>query len=275
MESGDKVSVNLVLSDILSFVDDESTRNHGFNRGYYVSAIQQGVEKLAYTTFFDVVTKDILLLEENKKNLAVEMPVNAVNNREVYLFNCTCKEEELDEDSPHGCCTPANSVIVHWKRLYNNRGKGANYTALRVDRGRDTSDPIYPSDGTRGALTSFSSSSPESLHYANEQNGLIMLSIGARNFTHLRLVFNGTGGAIGDEPVMPRFFRGAIVDFVVERVFRALKAKDRVRWRVLWVDAKNDLRDPDGDWKEDERLIKKLGSWKKETLRQAAGRPNI
>ena len=160
METADKVSVNLVLADILSFVDDESTRSHGFNRGYYISGIQKGVEELAYDTFFDVVTKDILLLEENKKNLAVEMPPNAFNIREMYLFNCTCKDSDTDEDSPHGCCSPANSVIVHWKRLYNNRGKGPDYTALRQDRGRDTQDAIYPSDGAQSFLTSSSSSVP-------------------------------------------------------------------------------------------------------------------
>ena len=275
METADKVSVNLLLADILSFVDDESTRKHGFNRGYYISAIQKGVEKLAYDTFFDVVTKDILLLEENKRNLAVEMPPNAFNIREMYLFNCTCKDSDTNEDSPHGCCSPANSVIVHWKRLYNNRGKGPDYTALRQDRGRDISDPIYPSDGTQSFLTSFNSSTPGSLFYANVQNGLIMLSLGARNFTHLRLVFNGTGGAIGDEPVIPRFLRGAIVDFVVERTLRALKVKDRAKWRVLWVDAKNDLRDPDGDWMEAERRIRKLGTWKKNEIREWTGRPNI
>lgn len=274
METADKVSVNLVLADILSFVDDESTRSHGFNRGYYISGIQKGVEELAYDTFFDVVTKDILLLEENKKNLAVEMPPNAFNIREMYLFNCTCKDSDTDEDSPHGCCSPANSVIVHWKRLYNNRGKGPDYTALRQDRGRDTQDAIYPSDGAQSFLTSSSSSVPESLHYANVQNGLIMLSLGARSFTHLRLVYNGTGGSIGDEPVIPRFLRGALVDYVVERTLRALKVKDRAKWRVLWVDAKNDLRDLEGNWVKAERRIKRLGSWSKNEVREWSGRPN-
>jgi len=271
MDTADKVSVNLLLADILSFVDDESTRNHGFNKGYYISGIQKAVEELAYDTFFDVQTKDILLLEENKKNLAVEMPPNAFNIREMYLFNCTCKDPDTDVDLTHGCCTPSNSVIVHWKRLYNNRGKGAGHTAKRVERGRDTKDPFFSTDGDLSTL----SSPPQSLHYANVQNGLIMLSINARGFSHLRLVYNGTGGAIGDEPIIDRFLRTAIVDYVVERTFRALTAKDPRKWRLLWGDTFARLTDDrNGSWIKAERRIKLLSTWKRDTMREYTGRMN-
>lgn len=268
MDTSDKISVNLLLADILSFVDDESTRGHGFNKGYYISGIQKAVEELAYDTFFDVQTEDILLKEENKKNLAVEMPLNAFNIREMYLFNCCCSS---DDNGVCGCCKPSSSVIVHWKRLYNNRGKGSAYTAKRVDRGRDNKDPFYNSDGDIGTSTS----PPNNLYYANVQNGLIMLSSNSTGYTHLRLVYNGTGGAIGDEPVIPRFLRNAIVDYVVERTLRALSAKDRVRWRVLWGDSYARLNDEkNGSWIKAERRIKTLDTWKRDTMREYTGRMN-
>ncbi len=271
MDTSDKVSVNLLLADILSFVNDESTREHGFNKGYYISGIQKAVEELAYDNFFDVQTTDILLKEENKKNLAVMMPTNCFNIREMYLFNCTCKDTDINETSAHGCCSPSNSVIVHWKRLYNNAGKGAGHTAKRVERGRDTRDPFFNSDGDVSTLSSV----PNNLHYGNVQNGMIMLSINARGFSHLRLVYNGVGGNIGDEPVIPRFLRTAVVDYVVERTLRTLTARDPGRWRLLWGDTFARLTDEKkGSWITAERRIKAMDTWKRDEMREYTGRMN-
>jgi len=177
-----------------------------------------------------------------------------------------------------GCCTPSSSVIVHWKRLYNNNKKGIGYTSKRVDRGRSRVDPIFGSAGhhnghnrhvsTDGGIT-------DSLYYGNVQNGLIMLSVNSRGFSHLRLVYNSTGGAIGDEPVIPRFLRTVIVDYVVERTLRALKTKDRAKWRVLWGDADSRLNEPrNGSWVVAERRIKALDTWKRDTMREFTGRMN-
>jgi len=257
METGDKISINLLLADILVFVGDESTRNYGFNRGYYVSGIQQAVEELAYDTFFDIQTVDIPLHKENKDNLAVEMPPNCFNVREMYLFD--------DE-----CCGPSSSVIVHWKRLYNNRGKGAGHTAKRIETGRrQLRDAIFGTDGD------VNTTSLTSLHYANIQNGLIMLSSNATGFSHLRIVFNGTAGAIGDEPIIPRFLRQAIVDFVTERTFRALMGKEPRKFSALWANHQARLTDPrNGSWIKAERRIKALSTWKRDGIREWTGRPN-
>ena len=272
MDTADKVSVNLLLADILSFVNDESMREHGFNKGYYISGVQKAVEELGYDTFFDVQTTDLLLKEENKKNLAVMMPTNCFNIREMYLFKCTCKDGETQEDASHGCCSPASSVIVHWKRLYNNAGKGDGYTAKRVDRGRDQRDAFFNVDGDVSTL----SVPPTNLHYGNVQNGMIMLSINARAFTHLRLVYNGSGGNIGDEPVIPRFLRTAVVDYVTERTLRTLAARDPGRWRLLWSDTFARLTDDrNGSWIKAERRIKMLDTWKRDSTREYTGRMNF
>lgn len=271
MDTADRISVNLLLADILTFVDDESTREHGFNRGYYVSGIQKAVEELAYETFFDVQTTDLPLNEENIKNLAIEMPPNCFNIREIYLFNCTCTDSSDSDATVHGCCTPSSSVVVHWKRLYNNAGKGGSYTAHIVEKGRATPDPIY------GAGTSFSTEATigSTLYYANIQNGLIMLSSNASGFSHIRLVYNGTAGAIGDEPAIPRFLRTVIVDYVVERVLRALSAKNPRKWRILWADAYARLNDfRNGSWVRAERRIKSLDTWKRDEMREYTGRMN-
>jgi len=269
MDTADKVSVNLLLSDILSFVGDESMREHGFNKGFYVSSIQKAVEDLAYETFFDVQTTDLPLQEENKQNLAIEMPPNCFNIREIYLFNCTCSD--ASDTTVHSCCTPSSSVIVHWKRLYNNAGKGKSYTAKRVTSGRSSTDPIYGVDGL-GNTNDFPTGN---LYYANIQNGLIMLSSNSASFSYIRLVYNGTGGAIGDEPIIPRFLRSVIVDYVTERVFRALTAKEPRKYRALWADSYARLSDErNGSWVKAERRIKSLDTFKRDTMRQWTGRMN-
>ena len=56
MGTSDFVSVNNILADVLIMVNDETMRNYGFNRGYYISSIQKALEELALQTFFDVQT---------------------------------------------------------------------------------------------------------------------------------------------------------------------------------------------------------------------------
>ena len=80
-------------------------RNHGFNRGYYVSGIQKALEALALETYFDVRTEDKTF---PKEKLATEIPKGAFNIREIYIYN-----GEL--------CKPKSFAIVQWKRLYNNK----------------------------------------------------------------------------------------------------------------------------------------------------------
>tara|TARA_Y100000814_G_scaffold96598_2_gene66904 strand:+ start:12308 stop:13051 length:744 start_codon:yes stop_codon:yes gene_type:complete len=246
MNTGDFISVNNLLADILTFVNDDTMRNHGFNRGYYVSGIQKALEALALETYFDVRTEDKTF---PKEKLATEIPKGAFNIREIYIYN-----GEL--------CKPKSFAIVQWKRLYNNKGKGDKGTAKRLDT-RSSRDPFFPLDSTASGV-----------YYANIQNGTLMFSSNCKGFDYLRIVYNGMGGAIGDEPIIPRLFREAIVDYVVERCFRALKAKDRA-YRPLWSDAYQILNDPkNGSWINAERKIKSLNTWQRDTMQEYLGAMN-
>jgi len=247
MNSGDFVSINNLLADILIFVNDETMRNHGLNRGYYISGIQKALEALSLETFFDIRTED---KDFPKKKLAIEMPEGAFNIREIYLYN-----GEL--------CKPSSFVNVYWKRLYNNKGDGDKGTAKRLNS-RQPSDPFFPHD----------SAGSTSLYYANIQNGTLMFSSACSSHDYVRIVYNGMGGAIGDEPVLPRMFRQAIVDFVVERCFRALKARDR-GFRPMWADAFQVLTDPkNGSWIKAERKVKSMHTWQRDTMFEYLGSMN-
>src|ERR1017187_7065157 len=125
MNSSEKVSMNLILADVLQFVDDAGFWK-GFAEGWYLSQVQSSLEKLALTTFFDVRTADRKL---PKLSLQDTMPKDCFNIREMYAWN--------------GCFSPKTSAIIHFKRLYNNKSGGRDYTALRKGGGEQQTDPFF------------------------------------------------------------------------------------------------------------------------------------
>jgi len=222
MDSNDFVSINSVLSDVLMLVDDEHLRK-GMSKGYYISGIEQAIQEIALDTYFMVITKDLTM---DKVKFQVPMPKNAFNIREMYLWNGSC-------------CSPSSTVIVHWKRLYNNHNGGAGYTAKRMDDRSPNKDPFYHPFYFDKALVDGAN-----LYYANVQNGIIMFSSNCSGFDNVRLVYNGMGvDDIGDEPIIPRMLRQFVIDYSVERAYRTLMAKDSRTYGGLWKVAENKLND--------------------------------
>lgn len=251
MEFAGDVSVNELLADILIQSHDEDLRS-GFTKGYYISQIQRAVEDLGYDIFFQTITRDFKM---DKKKLILKMPNGSFNIREIYLFN-------------GDCCSKDGSVIVHWKRLFNNLPGGTTHTAKRKENNTGQTDPIFDP-----FIRDFAFIPPTNLYYANIQNGTIMFSSNCADFDNIRLVYNGVGTEdIGDEPVIPRIIREAVIDFVLESIFRAKYAKDRT-FRAQWSDAYNKYHNPvDGSKIRAERRVKKLGSWKREGLKESQSR---
>tara|TARA_Y100000593_G_C4323838_1_gene345642 strand:+ start:2551 stop:3288 length:738 start_codon:yes stop_codon:yes gene_type:complete len=244
MNSNDFISTNQLLADILINVNDEDYKQHGFTKGFYVSAIQQALEEMSFDTFFDEQTMDV----DIPSNFRIRMPKNIFNIREMYVHKGTC-------------CSPRSSAIVHWKRLYNNKGgDGSQYTAKRKNEG---SDPIYRPKLTISGIDG-------AAIYANIQNGTIMLSSNVSGYSKLRIIANGMGVEIGDEPVVPRFLRQVTIDWVTERTFRALAAKD-MRLRNLWSDSSMKLQQSQ---LKAERRIKGMDTWERDSMREYLGRLN-
>jgi len=262
MEVGSNISVDELLHDILKAVDDEDLKK-GFERGWYVSQIQQAIEDIGFATFYKVVTRD---LDMDKTNFAVQLPPNAFNIREIYLFN-------------GACCDPSDSVIVHWKRLHNNKGLGPNFTSKTRDDHNNHHDPFFGHKHHFHHRHSHADSTPgdrrSHLHYANVYNGLIMFSNNADSFDKVRLVYNGIEGDIGTEPVIPRNFRQFVKDYVKVEFFGAMKVREP-SMRIHWADARNDLNDPrNGSKKEAKLFVKRADRWKKEDQGEYLGRMNF
>jgi len=242
MEANDFVKIDNILADVWLIIDDEGLAK-GLTKGKYISWIQNAMEELSFDTFWQKLTRDF---DFPKDTLAFPLPPDCFNIREIYLFNNTC-------------CKPETSALVHWKRLYNNRGKGEGYTAKRKENGVAETDQFF------GNLFNFplETTSLRSTHYFNIQNGLIMFSSNSNGFNKFRIVYNGMGGEIGDAPIIPRFFRKAVTDFVLERFFLAMKAREPRRFRTSWIDAKNDLS---VSWAKAEIRVKNMDKVKRESL---------
>ena len=77
------------------------------------------------------------------------------------------------------------------------------------------------------------------------------------------------GVAVGDLPVIPRFFERAINDYVEERFHNAMKNVDIRKHRPLWQDAYNRFYDPrDGSRKEARLRVSSMDSWERESYEE-------
>lgn len=250
MEANDFVSSNHIIADVVKTVDDEKFRK-GFSKGWYQSKIQDALQALAFDTFYQKITLDYDLPE----NLTLPMPKNAFNIREIYVY---------DGD---GCCSPTNSHIVHWKRLFNNKGK-EGYTARVKDArsgGSTNSDPFVADDWSIANM----GADRRIKYYANVANGVIMFSSSCGNHAKVRLIVNGMGVPVGDIPSIPRFFEEAVKDWVIEKFYRAMMGREPRVYRPLYLEAK-DARENmrTGSWKTARIRISSMDSWEKEDLNE-------
>jgi hypothetical protein len=250
MNQNDFVSVNHILAEVTSIVDDVELKS-GFSTGWYTSRIQDALQELSFDTFFDKKTLDY---EFPKESLALEIPKDIFNIREIYVYS-------------GGCCTPQTSQRVYWKRQYNNNGKGEGYTSMIVDReNQANSDPFLPHT-SRYSYGSFAWDGVK--YYANIQNGLMMFSSSCSSFHRVRIVANGMGGEVGDMPIIPRFFERAINDYVKLKFYDAMKAREPRKYRVLWSDAYQELYDnQNGSWNKARKRISSMDTWEKESLEE-------
>ena len=252
MNAHDFITVNNTLYDVLWQCEDEGYIKR--SRGWYVSQVRRALEELAFDTFFDEQVRDYDL---DGTKLALEMPEGAFNIHDIFLFNASC-------------CSPATSVRVYWKRNMTNRGYGSNYTARHQGDGSLAGsvnnhledDPYFNKTMLSG-----------SEYYANIQNGIIMFSSNSASYSRVRLVFNGIGSDIGDAPIIPRFFREAVVAFVVEKYYYwyRVKNKDEKASRLLWTDAYGKLQ---VHWEKAENRIKMMDKWERDSMEEYFSRIN-
>ena len=237
------VTVDIILSDVLSIVDDSAMKMR--SKGWYTSQIQQALEELSF---------DTLLSEQNEsfdvpQNLRLPMPKGAFNLRGIYLFNGTN-------------CDIKNAVNVYLKRNFINSQGGKGYVA--EDMWNNEGDAFHTPRGGRDVNDRRLSTGPNDLFYYGMQNGLIMLSESCIQYQKVMLVYNGILADIGEVPLVPQFFRQAVVDWVSLRAL-GVKRTQSVgtplynHWTVMIREREILLNKPYyGSWEKAESRAKKL-----------------
>lgn len=257
------ISPEEILSDVLKLANDESFKDN--SKGYYISLIQQALQELAFDTFFDERTEFFDIPE----NLNLAMPSGVFNLRQMYLYNGT----ECNFDTAQN---------IYWKRNYFTKGNGF----LARDKGTSNSrDPFFQNrrlsnsnlnPSLRRANDVFNPRS--TVHYFNIQNGIIMFSANSLAFKKVAIVFNGTGGDIGEELFIPQFLREAVKGFVLDPVYAIKMAMsqggpDFNKWQTLWSMNESKLRKPfTGTWANAELRIKSMDSKQREDMKEYMSR---
>lgn len=248
MTSNDYVSIEHLLAEVTATVNDTDYKK-GFPKGWYISRIQDAMQELSFDTFWLKVQQDV----EMPENCQLEMPKNTFNIREIYLYNGSL-------------CNPQKTQMVYWKRLFNNTASGDGYTAQVKDDGSNGSDIYQPNQRVyTGNMQGFYG--PK--YYYNVLNGLVMFSRECKGYSFVRIVYNGMGVENGDLPVIPRFFERAVVDYVEEKFYNAMKARDVRMYRPLWTDAYQKLNDlVNGSWNKAKKRIKAMDSKEKASMEE-------
>lgn len=254
MKSNDFVSVDHLLAEITQNVNDVEFKR-GFPKGWYISRIQDALQELSFDTFWLKEKHDFVI----PKNGRIPMPKNVFNLREVYLYN-----DEI--------CNPTKTQNVYWKRLFDNSYNGKGYTSKVKDDGSNSDDLFQPNQSFRTRGGGFNNNFRGPKYYYNISDDLekiIMLSEDCTSYLHVRFIFNGMGVSEGDLPIIPRFFERAVVDFVEERFYNAMKSRDIRTYRPLWVDAFDKLNDlTKGSWNKARKRVKAMDSAEKESMEE-------
>jgi len=216
METTTYISPNQILANVLPMLDD--VRMEDASKGFYVSTIQRAIETIAFDSFFDERLEDFAF---PKDDLFMPIPENMINLISVYVFN-------------GDKCNIKNSHKVWFKRNYITRGEGM----FAYDKADGTHDPFYQPRGHCSRFEDLTTvrrgPADRNLLWYNIQSGKIMFSPGCRGYEKVALIFNGTGCAIGDLPIIPLQFRTFVEDYVCEFILRIKMAKDPAKWRNLW-----------------------------------------
>lgn len=180
MNTASLVPINIIISDIAKKSGDADFTYE--SEGGYIALIQEAMQELSIDTLFFEVEQDF----DVPDCLMIKMPSGAFNVREIYGFNGSE-------------CKPQNAQKIWWKKKYKNN--------IASDNWKNQGNPYYKNRG--------SSNPPGNLFFCGISNGEIHLSENCKQFDKIQLRYNGLMGDIEDTPIIPIFFRKAIVDYCV------------------------------------------------------------
>lgn len=250
MTSNDFTTSDRIITNVTATVDDSEFKN-GFSKGWYLSHVQQAMQDISIKSKWAKIIKDYSI----PQNCQLELPKNAFDLREVYLY-----KGEL--------CRPTTSQVVHFKRTFNNMPEGNGYTARIKDDGSNPNDNFVPNQANEGVGGQGNYTGTK--YYYNVVNGILMLSESSKSYPFIRVIMNSMGGSIGDEVIIPRMFERAIQDYLEERFYNAMKRRNPRTYRILWADADARLVSPYGAWETAIKNVKSMDQATRESMNEYA-----
>lgn len=211
-------------------------------RGEYLTVVQEALTELSLDTFYLEVHKTYELEEGCLK---LTLPSGFFNIKKIYGHN----SEE---------CVVNNSENIWFKTNYRN--------GMSKDTGHASEDPFY---FQRHGIDK----PARSLYYCGMANGVIHLSPSCSKFKYITVFANGLLADIGDAPVVPVFFRQAIVDYGVVNMITArvagAKENDMVaKWQFAYNHHNARLEKPyDGSWDRAKYRVKNMDQKVREDYR--------
>lgn len=210
MNTGNYITPEVILFNASAMAGDKDFK--AMPKGFYMSLIQDAFEELNMTSFFAEQREDF---DFPMDNLTIALPKGCVNVRNVYVYSGSS-------------CSPENSRKVYYKRNYYTSG-GPGYIAN--DKGINYRDPFLGNHTSlardKSLIRYNNANNVNDVLYYNIQMGNIMFSSSCKsagNKVHIH--FNGVGGDVSEAPIIPRYFKQAIEDYVTEAALRYRMANE-------------------------------------------------
>lgn len=268
MESSEFISVEEILSELITLANDEGYARSGLDRGFYLTRIHRAVTYFALETYYQTVTKDIINFDRTGDGV-LEIPINCFNVKEIYLFNgeskCLIHEE--------GCvCSNKNNidsgdyVLLHWKRTLTTGKSGLKTMRIR----HSNNDTVLSGTDNYFAPNKDFTSTRNNLFYFNTQSGKIILSDNYDCYKNIRIVYYGMGSPNGELPCIPRIIQDGIMDKAALETFTYLKTRDRA-YQTDYNDAYARLNGNNrhkGSLKECKQRIAAMDYFKKQSIKE-------
>ena len=209
--------------------------------GYYLSLVQEALAELSMDTLFLELSKTYKL-EDGCRELT--LPEGAFNVRDVFGHN----SEE---------CIVDNSTNIWYKHNYR---KG-----FSRDSWSNGADPFYRNRSSR----------PHSqLYFCGISNGVVHLSESCMKFKYVTVFYNGVLANLGEAPVVPIFFKKAIVNYGVVNCLVARiaqhSANEKVNgWQFAYAHHKKEMDGfYDGSWEKARIRVKKMDKKQRKDFRE-------
>lgn len=261
MNTGNYITPETILFNASVNCGDLGYKN--FPKGFYMTLIQDAFEELNMTSFFSEEREDF---DFPMDNLTLPLPKGCINVMNVYVYS-------------GNMCTVNNSRKVWWKRNYFTRGNGY----IANDKGRNERDPFLEnhtnvSNSDKSLIRYDNANSVNEALYYNIQMGNIMFSSSCRSAgTKVHIHFRGVGGDVTEAPIIPRYYKQAIEDFVSEAVLRARMANEPSNIKFLqplWMmyNSKLDKNGMNGSWFNAIQMVRDMNSSQSAELAEYLGK---